>query len=147
MWMLTDIQGCLSASCAVIRLCGFTVNIWLIKFLASDVTVSHSGYGYWGMKLILVIILSMFKGTILRHKCQPWFVRTICVDPHPRTEDSRREGCRVWHRMPKCLLACRTAPSSRLPVTSSQAFRQIQTMPAVRLAPQSPVQSQPAVHW
>jgi len=41
------IQGCLSASAAVIRLAGFTVSIELIRFLASGVTVSHSGEGYY----------------------------------------------------------------------------------------------------
>lgn len=42
---LTQIHGCFNASEAVMRLYGFTVNIWLIKFLASGVTVSHSGEG------------------------------------------------------------------------------------------------------
>lgn len=46
MYKLTHIHGCLSASDAVTRLAGFTVNIWLIKFFASGVTVSHSGDGY-----------------------------------------------------------------------------------------------------
>lgn len=44
------IQGCFKASVAVIRLAGFTVNIELIKFLASGVTVSHSGDGYYNGK-------------------------------------------------------------------------------------------------
>lgn len=44
---LTQIHGCLRASEAVIRLAGFTDNIWLIRFLASGVTVSHSGDGYY----------------------------------------------------------------------------------------------------
>lgn len=43
---LTQIQGCLSASCAVIRLDGFTVNMLFMRFFASGVTVSHSGEGY-----------------------------------------------------------------------------------------------------
>ena len=43
---LTHIQGCLSASTALMRLLGFTVNIQLMRFFASDVTVSHSGDGY-----------------------------------------------------------------------------------------------------
>lgn len=42
---LTQTQGCLSAWSAVIRLAGLIVNIWLIRFLASGVTVSHSGEG------------------------------------------------------------------------------------------------------
>lgn len=42
----TQIQGCLSASEAVILLDGFTANILLMRFLASGVTVSHSGEGY-----------------------------------------------------------------------------------------------------
>lgn len=40
------IHGCFNASAAVIRLAGLTVNIELIRFLASGVTVSHSGEGY-----------------------------------------------------------------------------------------------------
>lgn len=44
--ILTQIHGCFKASAAVIRLYGLTVNIWLIKFFASGVTVSHSGDGY-----------------------------------------------------------------------------------------------------
>ena len=43
----TLIHGCLSAWAAVIRLAGLTVNILLMRFLASVVTVSHSGDGYY----------------------------------------------------------------------------------------------------
>merc|ERR1719323_2615535 len=42
---LWQIQGCFSASSALILLAGLTVNIWLIRFLASGVTESHSGDG------------------------------------------------------------------------------------------------------
>lgn len=42
---LTQTQGCLRACSAVILLAGLMVNIWLIRFLASGVTVSHSGDG------------------------------------------------------------------------------------------------------
>lgn len=42
---LTQIQGCLRACSAVILLAGLMVSIWLIKFFASGVTVSHSGDG------------------------------------------------------------------------------------------------------
>jgi len=45
-WLLTQIHGCFSASLAVILFPGFTVSIWFIRFLASGVTVSHSGLGY-----------------------------------------------------------------------------------------------------
>ncbi len=41
----TQIQGCLRASAAVMRLEGLIVNILLIRSLASGVTVSHSGEG------------------------------------------------------------------------------------------------------
>jgi hypothetical protein len=41
------IHGCFRASAEVIRLAGLTVSIELIKFLASAVTVSHSGDGYY----------------------------------------------------------------------------------------------------
>ncbi len=41
----TQIQGCLRASAAVMRLAGFIVSILLIRSLASGVTVSHSGEG------------------------------------------------------------------------------------------------------
>ena len=44
---ITQIHGCLRASAAVMRLAGLTVNIWLMRFLASGVTVSHSGDGYY----------------------------------------------------------------------------------------------------
>lgn len=44
--VLTHIHGCLRASAAPIRFAGLTVNILLIRFLASGVTVSHSGEGY-----------------------------------------------------------------------------------------------------
>lgn len=43
--VLTQTHGCLSASWAVILLAGLIVSIWLIRFLASGVTVSHSGEG------------------------------------------------------------------------------------------------------
>ena len=36
----------MSASCAVMRFEGLTVNILLMRFFASGVTVSHSGEGY-----------------------------------------------------------------------------------------------------
>lgn len=42
---LTEIQGCFSASAAVIRLDGLMVSILLMRSLASGVTVSHSGEG------------------------------------------------------------------------------------------------------
>merc|ERR1719228_1469119 len=42
---LWQIQGCFRASSARILLAGFTVSIWLIRFFASGVTVSHSGEG------------------------------------------------------------------------------------------------------
>lgn len=44
---LTQTHGCLRASWAVILLDGLMVSIWLIRFLASGVTVSHSGEGNW----------------------------------------------------------------------------------------------------
>lgn len=44
---LTQTHGCLRASWAVILLAGLMVSIWLIRFLASGVTVSHSGEGNW----------------------------------------------------------------------------------------------------
>lgn len=47
-WTLTQTQGCLRACSAVILLAGLIVNIWLIRFFASGVTVSHSGEGNWG---------------------------------------------------------------------------------------------------
>lgn len=40
-----QIHGCFKASSALILFAGFTVNIWFIRFLASGVTVSHSGEG------------------------------------------------------------------------------------------------------
>lgn len=43
----TQIQGCLRASEAVMRLLGLMVSILLIRSLASGVTVSHSGDGNW----------------------------------------------------------------------------------------------------
>ena len=43
--VLTETHGCLRASWAVILLAGLIVNIWLIRFLASGVTESHSGDG------------------------------------------------------------------------------------------------------
>merc|ERR1719460_3537505 len=42
---LWQIQGCFRASSARILLAGLTVSIWLIRFFASGVTVSHSGEG------------------------------------------------------------------------------------------------------
>ena len=47
---LTHIHGCLSASEAVMRLAGLTVSMLLMRCLASGVTVSHSGDGYWSTK-------------------------------------------------------------------------------------------------
>ena len=52
-YALTQIQGCFRASSERILLDGLTVNIWFIRFLASGVTVSHSGEGYCKMKLKL----------------------------------------------------------------------------------------------
>lgn len=54
-----QIQGCFSASSAVIRLAGFTVSIELIRFFASGVTVSHSGDGY-------CVCMCVWKGCIKR---------------------------------------------------------------------------------
>lgn len=45
---LTQTHGCLRASWAVMRLAGLMVSIWLMRFFASGVTVSHSGEGNWG---------------------------------------------------------------------------------------------------
>lgn len=42
---LTQTHGCLRASWAVILFAGLIVSIWLIRFFASGVTVSHSGEG------------------------------------------------------------------------------------------------------
>lgn len=42
---LTEIQGCFSASAAVILFAGLMVSILLMRSLASGVTVSHSGEG------------------------------------------------------------------------------------------------------
>lgn len=42
---LTQTHGCLRACSAVILLAGLMVSIWLMRFLASGVTVSHSGEG------------------------------------------------------------------------------------------------------
>lgn len=44
-WTLTQTHGCLSAWSAVILFAGLMVSIWLMRFLASGVTVSHSGEG------------------------------------------------------------------------------------------------------
>lgn len=60
----TQIHGCLRASLAVILLLGFTVSIWLMRFFASGVTVSHSGDGYYQSgrenheSLLLLLLLS-----------------------------------------------------------------------------------------
>lgn len=43
--VLTQTHGCLRASWAVMRLAGLMVSIWLMRFFASGVTVSHSGEG------------------------------------------------------------------------------------------------------
>lgn len=45
---LTQTHGCLRASWAVMRLAGLMVSIWLMRFFASGVTVSHSGEGNCG---------------------------------------------------------------------------------------------------
>jgi len=44
---LTQIHGCLRASAAETRLAGLTVSMLLMRLLASGVTVSHSGDGYY----------------------------------------------------------------------------------------------------
>lgn len=49
----TQIQGCLRASAAVMRLLGLMVSILLIRSLASGVTVSHSGEGNCQKKRVL----------------------------------------------------------------------------------------------
>ena len=54
----TQIHGCFRASAAVMRLAGLTVNIELMRFLASGVTVSHSGEGYWKKSWININIKS-----------------------------------------------------------------------------------------
>lgn len=56
----TQIHGCLSASVALIRLAGFTVNIELMRFFASAVTVSHSGDGYLLDIVLYLIIREVF---------------------------------------------------------------------------------------
>lgn len=54
---LTQIHGCFNASDAVMRLYGLTVSIWLIKFFASGVTVSHSGDGYCEQRNLKIRLL------------------------------------------------------------------------------------------
>ncbi len=46
----------------MILLAGFTVSILLMRFLASGVTVSHSGEGYWKPKDYNVNIATL-RGT------------------------------------------------------------------------------------
>ena len=96
-WLLTHIHGCLSASCAVIRLAGFTVSILLIRFLASGVTVSHSGEGYCQqqnrtcnmslMPKIEICHLYLLKNEIMNlvdtnplHYCKRGHSTTVTVD-------------------------------------------------------------------
>lgn len=66
---LTQIQGCLSASCAVIRLDGFTVNMLFMRFFASGVTVSHSGEGY--CETINSILISLAGQVIMNDMAEP----------------------------------------------------------------------------
>lgn len=49
--ILTQTHGCFRASWAVMRLAGLMVSIWLMRFLASGVTVSHSGDGNYGREM------------------------------------------------------------------------------------------------
>ena len=56
--VLTQIHGCFSASAALIRFAGLTVNILLMRFFASGVTVSHSGDGYCNSKSTTLTFMS-----------------------------------------------------------------------------------------
>lgn len=92
--ILTQTHGCLRASCAVILLAGLMVNIWLMRFLASGVTVSHSGEGnyrkhrsmviFWLHKLYCMIET---KGDS-RHKPRLWSADRACAGLHPKMEDT-----------------------------------------------------------
>ena len=77
--ILTLIHGCLSACAAVIRRAGLTVNMLLMRFFASVVTVSHSGDGYYthrhaikhhSLQAILTVQLAIYAvashATVLR---------------------------------------------------------------------------------
>lgn len=64
--ILTQIHGCFRASLAVILLVGLTVSIWLMRFFASGVTVSHSGVGYCGKGRG---IMSIINSTVHAHLC------------------------------------------------------------------------------
>lgn len=56
---LTQTHGCFRASWAVILLAGLIVSIWLIRFLASGVTVSHSGDGNYTNTCINHVLISI----------------------------------------------------------------------------------------
>jgi hypothetical protein len=83
----------------VILLPGATVSIELIRFLASGVTVSHSGDGYcWWRKKRMSIYQSDYPARLhSHHKLQLWFGHTIDVDLHPKREDIRPTGCTESH--------------------------------------------------
>ena len=59
--VITQIQGCFKASLALIRFAGLTVNMRLIRFLASAVTVSHSGEGYYEKRRNIGELVSFYE--------------------------------------------------------------------------------------
>ena len=59
---------------ALMRLFGFAVSMQLIKFFASEVTVSHSGDGYWNH---IAFWLSKHYNRDM-HGC---FLVCVCVSP------------------------------------------------------------------
>lgn len=90
--ILTQTHGCFRASWAVILLAGLMVNIWLMRFLASGVTVSHSGEGNYrkhGNSWVCIDCCTVWVKSQgdSRHKPQLWSVGRVCAGLHPKTED------------------------------------------------------------
>ena len=143
-WILTQIQGCLSASSERILFEGLTVNIWLMRFLASGVTVSHSGEGYCEVNNNnqLSYKAYIFYKDYLRRMRQPWFGRKVYADLHPKRVGNRPEGCRGWPRRPICPQLFRKALFSAPRDSGIQECQRSQTMLVGRLVLQLPDQNQ-----
>lgn len=105
---LTEIQGCLRASEAVMRLAGLIVSILLMRSFASGVTVSHSGEGNFKRErernifhLRIALLNQRFnvwcKWDAVLNCWQHKLLRCKCEQSYPEWDESGWNGQRKRH--------------------------------------------------
>lgn len=151
-WRLTQIHGTLRAWSAVMRFFGFTVSMLSMRLLASGVTVSHSGLGYWKNtywvscssnveSYIVSSGLDLSVQTVLILIPEWWVSDEKYVQDDSCNRRFRKVPRFRTNRKPRCRLASSTDPSSVLLATSTLGFPRIRATPRCRW-PQWRVRSQ-----